>query len=693
MNRLSSIASVCAALAATRALAEPAPPAPADAAPETIIIIDQAPDTAARDRDRALGDAPFVTVLHPDEHPATASIADALATTAGVQARSLGGLGAYQSVSVRGAAPGHTAVLIDGVPLPRIAAVTTDLGRFTLDAFGEVALYRGAVPVELGGAGVGGAVNLVTRLGRGERGERVRLSAGLGSYGARHLRGHYGDDHGGLRSSTTVGYQGATGDYTYFDDNGTLLNQADDGYRARGNNGFDQVDAATRLGAGERAAAGGARLAWRRQGLPGATSRPAQAASLTTTNAILDGHADARLGPGIARQLGYLLLERQRLHDPMGELGLGAAERAYTTAAGGASSTWKLPLGAHRLASGVELRGERFHDRDESGATPALAGTRVGGAVTAAVELGLARALVVTPALRLDALRSAPTPMTTGPSALAPVPARWDVVPSPRLTARLAVVDDVALKGSAGWYARLPTLLEVFGNRGYIIGSPELRPERGPSVDLGVVWAPAAALGPIDRILVQADVFGRRAHDTIAFVTYAGFVTRATNIGDTEAYGGELVASARLARTLSVTAAYTRLATAQRSADVSVDGKPTPRTPGHLAYARADAVRTLAGRALAVWLDGTWQAESYLDPASLGRVPARLLVGTGARVELVGGLALALSVANLADDRIAYLPLDPPPSPALTETPTPLTDVAGFPLPGRSFYLSLDWTY
>ena len=55
--------------------------------------------------------------------------------------------------------------------------------------------------------------------------------------------------------------------------------------------------------------------------------------------------------------------------------------------------------------------------------------------------------------------------------------------------------------------------------------------------------------------------------------------------------------------------------------------------------------------------------------------------------------ALALSVANITDERIAKLPLDPPPSPALTETPTPLTDVAGFPLPGRSFYLSLDWTY
>ncbi|HET9990659.1 MAG TPA: hypothetical protein VFQ65_19150, partial [Kofleriaceae bacterium] len=85
---------------------------------ETIVVIDKAPDPAAiRDRERALGDAPFVTVIHPDDHPATASVADAVGEAVGAQTRSLGGLGAYESVTVRGAPPGHTVVLIDGVPL------------------------------------------------------------------------------------------------------------------------------------------------------------------------------------------------------------------------------------------------------------------------------------------------------------------------------------------------------------------------------------------------------------------------------------------------------------------------------------------------------------------------------------------------------------------------------------------------
>ncbi len=658
---------------------------------ETIFVIDSPPDEGAVDRKRALGEAPFVTVLHPGDHPATASVADAVATSAGAVTSSLGGLGAYQSVSVRGASPGHTAVLIDGVPLAKLAAVTVDLGRFPLDAFDEVRFYRGAVPIELGGAGVGGAVNLVTRLGRGPHGERISASLGMGSYAARHFRAHYGDQHGELLSSTTVGYQGATGDYSYFDDNGTLLNPRDDGYRTRANNGFDQADAATRWATRTRPLTAGLRVAYKREGLPGSTAAPAPTAKLRTFDGIFDVAGETSAGDWTGHQLGYALLELQNLTDRMGELGLGDAERSYTTFSLGVSSTWHRPIRAHRLALGAEVRGDTFTDHDDRTGAEAVTGTRAGGAVTAAIDLVLAPQLVVTPAMRFEALRSEPTPVSVGPMAGVAVPSRWDVVPSPRLTALFSVTPDLAIKGSAGLYARLPTLLEVFGNRGFILGNPELKAERGPSSDLGLVWAPARAQaeGKIDRILVQADVFANRAHDTIALVTYAGYVTKAANIGDTQAYGAELIASARLEQTLSVTASYTRLVTEQMSRDVSVDGKPVPRRPGHVLYTRADVERRLLDRTCSLWVDAAYQAESFLDPASLGRTPRRLLVGTGGRLEIIPHLGLALAVANVADRRIAYLPLDS----GARASPTPLTDVSGFPLPGRSFYLSVDWTH
>lgn len=671
----------------------------AEADGETIVIVDRVPDAdrspSARDRSRALADAPFVTIVHPDEHPAAASVADAIGATVGAQTRSLGGLGAYAAVTVRGAAPGHTEVLVDGVPLARLAAVTTDLGRFALDAFGEVDLYRGAVPIELGGAGVGGALDLITHLGRGERGERVRASIGGGSFGARHLRLHYGDRHlgGRLRSSTTIGYRGATGDYTYYDDNGTPLDPRNGTFSVRRNNGYDQVDAASRVGAVDRREAGGLRVAWQRQGLAGSAQQPALAASLTTLDVIADARDEHEVGPATARELGYVLVEQQHLRDAGGEVGIGAQDRAYLTLSGGASTTWSVPVGDQRATGGVELRGDRFRDVDRGGARGALVGDREGAAVLAAVALALdPRVLALTPAVRLDVVRTAPTPISDGPGALAPIASRWDVVPSPRLTARAAVRDDLSIKASTGWYVRLPTLVELFGDRGTILGSPTLRPERGTSSDVGMVWAPARGFGELDRIFVETATFATRARDTIALVSTAGYVARAANVADAQSYGVELVASARLARAISLTANYTRLVTEQVAAEPSLAGKALPRQPAHALHARLDVVHRVRARRLALWLDGGWHAESFLDEANLRQVPARVLVGVGARVELGGGVALALAVDNVADVRVEYLPLVPPPRPDLMEIPTAVADFAGYPLPGRSLYLTVEWS-
>jgi iron complex outermembrane receptor protein len=681
MNRLGGLF-VCALLVFDESASR------ADEPGETIVIEGRAPDGAVRDRARLLGDAPFVTVLHPDEHPATASVADAIATAAGAHRRSLGGLGAFESVSVRGASPGHTAVLVDGVPLARIAAVTADLGRFAMDAFGEVELYRGAVPIELGGAGVGGAVNLVTRLGRGEHGERVHASIGGGSFGARHARVHYGDDHGRVLSSTTIGYQGATGDYSHFTDNGTPLNPNDDGTQVRRNNHFDLIDAATRAGTDD--VVGGARVLWKRQGLPGSTAQPAFEAAMSTLDVIADGRGDVEVGDATARQLGYVLAEWQALRDPMAELGLGTQDRGYFTLSGGASTTWTLPLGSHRGTAGLELRGDRFTDADRGGDRADLVGTRGNAAAALALDVALAPALVVTPAVRLDVVRTAPTPMTEGPDAFADLPPRWDVVPSPRLTARALIEDDLALKASVGRYVRLPTLLELFGDRGVILGSPELRPERGPAMDFGAAWAPSEAIGVADRILVEAAVFATRARDTIALISTAGFVARAENIGATQTYGAELVGSVRLGKLVSLTTSYTRLVAEQRAIDPNLDGKTLPRAPGHLLYARADVSRRLAGKLANVWLDGAVQSTSFLDKANLQRVPGRVIAGAGARSEIAAGVAVAFSVENLTDTRVLELP---PSRPTDSRTPTALSDLAGFPLPGRSFYLALEWTY
>src|SRR5690606_9763335 len=160
-------------------------------------------------------------------------------------------------------------------------------------------------------------------------GERVQASIGGGSYGARHARVHYGDDHGRVLSAVNVGYQGATGDFSFFTDGGTPLNKTDDTTLTRRNNEFDQLDASMRAGHEDGLWLAGLRALWKHQGLPGSIATPALAAEMSTVDVIADGRIDAQVGHARARQLGYVFVETQVLRDREGELGLGATDRGY----------------------------------------------------------------------------------------------------------------------------------------------------------------------------------------------------------------------------------------------------------------------------------------------------------------------------------------------------------------------------
>ncbi len=690
-----------------------APPASAPApAPrgEVIVIEDGGPRggvgdlvgdaAAARDRRAALADTGFVTRIHVDERAGeAATLADVIGASVGAQVRSLGGLGAFASLSVRGASSGQTTVVVDGVPLSRVASVTTDLGRFELDGLDELTLHRGAVPIELGGAALGGALALHTRLGRGATGERLWLSAGVGSFGARHLRARWGegDPDDGVATTVALGYAGADGDFTYFDDHGTNLVAEDDTYARRANNAFDHVDGAVRAGARDGAVAwtAGARGLWRAQGLPGRAPTPSLRAQLDTASALVDGMVEVAEAAGVAgataRAQAWGLIEAQRYADLDGEVGVGTQDRRYRTLSGGAAAAASWARGRHVAALGLDGRVDRFRDHDALRGDARVHGTRHAAGVALGDDVAvLGGRWVIAPAVRLDVLRTDPI-LDLDDLDAAPPPARTDVAPSPRVSTRALLTADVAIKASAGYYFRAPTLAELYGDRGHLVGSPDLLAERGPSADAGVVVAPARRFGPIDRVMVELAAFASWPHDTIGFVVTGARVARARNLGDAELRGVEVAAAARLARTVTLTANYTHLDTRQRTTQASFAGKQLPLRPRHDAYLRVDVARAVRGRVVAGWADVTYVAGNFLDQAELDPVPARHLVGAGVRAELGRGVLVGIEVQNALDHRVEQVALDPAPRPDLAEVPRAVADIAGFPLPGRALYVAVEW--
>ncbi len=686
----------------------PEPPALV-AEPETIVIVapprgDGAADLRGtrsehNDAEGGLERSVFATEVRVQESEGERrTIGEVLARSVGVTSRSLGGLGAFSSISVRGADAGHTSVSVDGIQLSRIASVTANLGQFELGSFEQVVLYRGGVPPELGGAGVGGALDLQTALGVGPGGKPLQVSAGMGSFGAQHLRARW---LGGKRDAkrayhVSLGYSGADGDFSFFDDGRTPLNQEDDTTEVRQNNGYDRFDLLGRLRQGAWTL--GSRTSAQNQGLPGDSHVQATEARLSTLHELLDAqYRDTELLSGALALRGraFVSLERQHFADPGDEIGLLSQDAVYyTTSTGlGSSLDWTISS-AHRLRADVAARLDWFRDTPVGMSVRAPSGgNRQSSSVSISEQFSaLDDRLTVDLAVRADAMRTRPSrDVFSQDTALGEKPRNeWHL--SPRASGRVRLTDHAAIKSSVGRYLRTATLVEAFGDRGFVLGNPELETEVGVTADAGLVWAPAHAMGPVDRVYVEAVAFASRADKPIVFVNRNGLVAQAINIKGAITTGSELVGSMRVSRTLTLTSNYSFLAT-RNLATGAAKGKQLPGRPRHRFYARADMALEPAAHLVVLWTDVLRLSGNYVDELNLYELPSRALYGAGVKVEVFQDLLIGLEVKNITNLRKQMVELDPPPREDLHHTPRALSDVHGFPLPGRSLYLNLQWSH
>ena len=91
------------------------------------------------------------------------SAAEVLAALPGVQYTRQGGVGSFQTVSIRGVAAKNIVVCIDGIPLNDASGGAVDLGTIDLNQVEKIEVYKDRVPAKFGGRGIGGAINFVTK--------------------------------------------------------------------------------------------------------------------------------------------------------------------------------------------------------------------------------------------------------------------------------------------------------------------------------------------------------------------------------------------------------------------------------------------------------------------------------------------------------------------------------------------------
>lgn len=640
----------------------------------------------------------FVTVVELDDPraaPTRDGLAEVVARTPGAHVRSLGGLGQFSSVSLRGSTGQQVGLFLDGVPLTSQYAGLFDLADLPIEGLSRVEIHRGYVPIAFGAAALGGAIDLRGATADDAR-PHVTAMIGFGSFLTRQARaGVVLVPRPRLAIGMRVAYGGTRGNFPYYDDGGTPTWTFDDGMRRRVNAGYDRVLAQLRVDARRGAWRIGVQqlVVGKQQGIPGPAAAPARQA----TQSELFARTTASLGRAIGRPGGALEwvlglgVGRRRFLDPRAEIGVGNDDQSAVTIDAYVSPRWRVPLWRDAFVTvmadqrtewiAIDQRVQRMPSGDARRA-------RAGFGAGAELEqfLGKGRAQIV-PAVRVDGFVSR--------FAVAPSGGEQDdegrdsltAAVSPRIGARVNPWPVVSLRGSFGRYLRVPSLVELFGDRGFFVGNEGLRPERGLAADGGVVLD---VVRP--RVAAYAHVAGfwSKSRDLIQWVS-AGSVARPQNVTGARVRGLEASAQLRDGEGMAeLVVHYTFLDAVDRSGDPARDGRALPGRPRHDLYVRGSFGRAFAVRGVGIEPRVAYTVElvarTFLDPSERYLLPPRLLQGIGVELHVAGRVHAGFEIRNLLDVRTATVTL---PIAGDRASAVPIADFIGYPLPGRSLWATL----
>jgi iron complex outermembrane receptor protein len=634
----------------------------------------------------------FASVIETREAPTTVeTLTDVLSDTVGVQVRRFGGLGDFSTVSVRGFSPGQVQVYLDGVPLSRADNEVVNLSDLPLDAVDHVEVYRGVTPLAFSQSGPGGVVNVVTR----RPGARpfTAASASWGSFRTRKVDLAAGGSHGALDALLFTQYLGSAGDFTFTNEMATPQT-SDDERQTRINNAFNQGDVIARLvyRASPLTIGLTSETFVKSQGVPGRDTVQSTTGHRDTQRQLV--HLDATTTPSGPWSLGFAgslfgLVQRQTFTaEGPPDLGFPKTDVTDVSTTVGAQVVARGAIGRYQVpgvlvASSVE----RFVATNRVGSaalTPGTSPPQTRTRLTLAGEdqlLLLDDRLSVVPNLRWEFYHDVfpGDPHLQIPSDVSG--SRSQDFLTPRLGVRGDASAYVTLLANVARSARVPNLTELFGNNGVVAGNPDLEPETATSWDVGFRARSPWTNAVLTDATFESAYFWSDIDDVIVLVPSSVNVFTPKNIASATIRGQEVALRMGLADRVLVTANYTHQNARNTTAGSDYDGNRLPNRPAHEAYVRlalswSDArplplgrlsTRLWPGRA---YYDVDLIADNYLDRANTMRVGSRIYHGLGLDLALPwAGLHVAWELKNFTNDQTV--------------------DALGFPLPGRSVFVTL----
>ncbi len=622
----------------------------------------------------------FVTVIKPSESQGRLrDVGELLSESAGVQVRRLGGIGSPATVSIRGSSSDQVEILLDGIPLNRAASGAVDLSVLPVSDVERIEVYRGTVPVQYGVGAIGGLINIVTKRAKSKRSGSLELA--YGSFDTWDARGFYAQQWDKMSFTGFATYEKSAGDFEYRTDNGTPTNPNDDRDVRRQNNRFESTNVFGNVGydvTEDLHLELSNDFLYKDAGVPGTNRTSTRESSVQTARNISYLKLDKRRLGGTDVSLeskAYFIYQKEHFEDPLGEVGVGRQDNDNRTRALGINGLFSCPFGDWNVGSlFLEARHETFRSENllegaqDRGNDPQTRLTLTTGLSDDVYLFG--DRLTVSPLVFLTYYRNdfeGKLPFSFFPNV---DNHSDDLLTDAKIGGRYRLTDTFSLKANVGRFNRIPTFTELFGDRGGIVGNPDLKPEMGYNADLGFIYE-RRNLGVLDRAYVELAGFCSLVDDVIVFVQNSQRTFRAENVSSARIIGLETSWSLGLFHHLILSGSLTWQNPEDTSDDSPYHGN---RLPGRAEFELFQRTEFAFSR-YRIFHELNVLTGNYIDRSNLRSFDDRVLHNAGVVVSLCRDdqLSLSFEVKNLTDEDAE--------------------DIEGYPLPGRAYYGKATWKF
>ncbi len=601
--------------------------------------------TADRDKTKTITDKPAsssVVIPLSDKRDRYIELKDILSEQLGIHVREFSGSGHLATINIRGVSAKGILVMIDGVPINGLWATGVDLSRLPLGGFESVEIYKGGGGAFYGDSALGGAVNLVTA-----KSQKVKnhLALTFGSFNLVELKSilNFQSEKGNLM----VALDGASslGNYPFLNNNGTSLDSSDDFSDNRQNNESDSLGCLLKyshnLGEESRFSIV-TEINRSRRGVPGLLTFPSPNARQTDERIFFQAlmEKDSVLNH---TDSAFRLFFRHDILDYEDKNGEATGSPIDTHASDnllgmGAKITRYDASGNGLLAGALEISHETLNQSGDI-----KPGRSKPGRSKASLSVEREKHLqsgksVLHLASRLDSIEG------------------YNPQPTFRIGASHRQSENSVWRASVGNSFRVPGFDELYDNRGLIVGNPKLTPEKGFDFDLGFTrQGDSSAMG--------ITIFRNHLKNQIVYELIGGHRFKPFNVGRSDLTGVEIALKKQI-ENITLSANYTWLNARNRGDDAASKNKQLPSRPEHELFAQI----ATAFEPVKLECDYHYASGNYVTFANTVELKPRSRVDLRLKWNR-DDWTIAGEIRNLFNND--------------------MLDIRGFPLPARSFYLTL----